>query len=545
MYLAICRHVILLSCLNAAASVLPTSSVSPTIHLSNHSTSFIAGMAFLGIAAAACIVALIAYVIRLRRSRSSWRFGLHKDDDVEGQDSYVNGIGMLAEKPNTTFDTPKHSNSFSDGHSIHVIPQLPSYANSPGGRYPVPRPVPPHANSEKSVDAPTQVLGPLKIKNYARGDFPSSCDESGQFSSPCAPSPLHGTPRERQAPFLGLGSGSLSLPWASESSNSEAMPTPGRLWQTGTLKGTLSDVGGRKTETTTIPPLPIPPFDSNLGLSNEGSRTDGWGATLRTSIFNALSGFTAQPKSEDKYTSFAASDTKSSERWRNTLTSRRSSALGKAGSTQAEGEIQDARSGSKALDNNLLFSQEALAINSSASTDHGLGICVDENLHGRCSPLPIPPLIIRKKSSTRSKRKMRGESFKSKVISISPRANSIYSPCPETSKLTQRLSGSISSRACSTPGGPGNSQVPRSNKSVYSSTMPLRPQFLRQPTAGSVCSFSSESSEMGDAELRVKQTLALRSRRKRTMEMGIPLGRSASTAGRKTYTDQGGGGDCV
>lgn len=517
---------------STAASALPTSSFSPTIHISEHSMSFIAGMTFLGIAVVACILTLVVYVTRLKRNRSSWCFGLDQDDDVERQDSYVRGIGigMLAGKPNTTFDTPKHSTSL-DG--IHVIPQLLSCANSPGGRYPMRRPAAPHVDSDESIETPTKVLGPLEIKNYARGDFTSSCDESGHLSSPCAPSSQFGTPRERQAPFLGLSSGRLSLPLTPVSRKPEATPAPASLLWTRPIESTVE---GSKRKSDDILPLPIPPFDSNLCLSNEGSRADGWGAALRTSIYNALSGLSAPAKAEDKYTTFAASDAKSSERWRNTLTSRGPSALEQSDSTQIEDAVQGTCFNTGVIGDGSSFSHEAPIISSSASTDHGLGISVHGNALQRRHPIPVPPLLIRKKQSSRSSRKTRRESLKAGVMSS--RANSIYSPCPDTSKLAQCLRGTINSRTCFTPGGSHNS-----SKNTHPSTMPSRPQFLRQPTAGSICSFSSESSEMGDAELRVKQTLALRARRKRTMEMGVPLCRSGSASAIGSYVLKGNDGN--
>ncbi|THH03698.1 hypothetical protein EW145_g6076 [Phellinidium pouzarii] len=492
----------------SVASLNASQSSSPVLPITNvnaagHTTVFYGGIVFISIVVFACILSFAAWMLRSQRNRPAWCGGGREDDDVENQDLGF-GLGIYLEKPMNGTDPPKASStSLSDAaHTVphinpFVLPPVFGFNTSSPGRYPTTMARPPtaHHDTADTAESPRQLLGSLQVNNYMPGDFSSSCDEAApRETAPRFKDPLTmglGTPREAlpgvTPRFLALGGQGLSMPWAPLNVKPSRAFSKADIAQSSSRKSDIMHTTGEGE----VPPLPMPPFSDTLSLAGEGGGgADGWGAALRSSIFNALSGLTngsARPV-EDKFTAIPASSSRSN-RWRGALSSSKDSGTGMAPSSSRSDRMGDAWTSPRARDNDLPFSQSRVA---TVSLDAGALSFNEFSTQGDCSRIaptePTTPLRLQKKGTTQR----RGDFFRTPIA-----------------------------------GGGHSLEVLKMNskgRSALSHTSLGRPAFLRNATGGSLTSFSSEESEtsrdLTHDELLAKRMLMLRARRKRGMGAG-------------------------
>ena len=309
--------------LNASQSSAATSPAH-NVNTVGHSVEVYGGIVFGGIIALACIVSFVAWLIRSQR-KSMCCCGKREEEDVENQDLGL-GLGIYLDKPGPAYNsqevksTPIPGSEFGSSQpNPFTLPAIQNIAAS-SSRYPMttPRPAPTHLLTTDTVEAPNRVLGPLQIKNYVSGDFPSSCDEGakspnlGGFRNPGVEAARESataiTPR-----FFGDEGQALGMPWPPLNIRSKHALSQVNMTHSPWKKGETARTGGEEE----FQRLPTPRFNfANTPKEDEEGNSDGWGATLRSTIYNALSGLTSRsPKPEDdKFTKLPASRSYSNRR---------------------------------------------------------------------------------------------------------------------------------------------------------------------------------------------------------------------------------------
>ncbi|KAH8114993.1 hypothetical protein DFH11DRAFT_1590823 [Phellopilus nigrolimitatus] len=528
----------------SSTSVIPT----PQNDAVGHSAEFYVGIVFISIVVVACILSFAAWILRSRRHRPSWcGGGGNEDEDMENQDLGF-GLGLYLEKPVDeagSARTVPQSNPF-------VLPPFTGFASSPQ-RNPtaVVRPPAAQLRPTDTAESPTQLLGRLQVNNYMEGDFSSSSDEATRPAP--APSRLLvdsesfleelGTPREAypglKPRFLGVEGRGLSMPWAPLNVNVKAARAPSKvdIAQLHSSRSVTAQTEGEDEDE--IMPLPMPHFRSTpphvqAGENESSGGVDGWSATLRSSLFSALSGLTGGTTAsvkppEDNFTTFPPSRSRSNNRWRGALSSHNDSNGGRemVPSDSHVSSMCDVWTSPKTIDSGLPFTQPG----SNLGMPVALGL-VDGKIDD-CSRVmslnSTTPLVLTKRGT---KSRLGNESNLRNQKTGDSRTSSIYIPCPRVSEKLAHRPARLGTRA-SKISRMSSSKLYSKRRSALSQSSLARPAFLKRITGGSATSFSSEASEttrgLTDEEALAKQVMLLRARRKRGLGTGIPMGRKLTT----------------
>lgn len=487
----------------SSVSATPVSDVTPSG--SGHSAQFYAGIVFLVIVVVACALSIVAWLLRSRRSRPYWCCGNSADDDVGGQEANM-GLGLYLEKP---FDNavPIRMPSVSatdnlDSPRSYTLPAINRISDSP---YPaMMRPPPVHVRKDIS-SPPGQVLGPLQVKNYIAGDFSSSSENLAKPYSPRGATGAFGASNGHD-PFGSsrFPAQTSPAPWAPLNTRSVRAPEQVHFTQSGargSFKAHPDD--GHDSD---IPSLPSPHFDRQDVPPTQDSMTDGWGATLRSSFFSALSAVKGQPTrtSEDRFTSLPS---------RGSSASRRKMPTG-------VGDIFPRSFAALKSNSDIPVSHSAPDFRPEQDFTPGS----EKELMENESYNTTAPLILRKKNTLHGVGFSEGQnSHVGDIGRTTSRASSVYT-------CTPGMPGDILSKSTlgrQTGGLSGPSQ------------MSVRPAFLKRGSSGvSVTSFNSDSSEdargQTDEEMFAKRVMMLRARRKKAMSRRTSSMRQPSLAGSRS-----------
>lgn len=490
----------------SSVSATPVSDVTPSG--SGHSAQFYAGIVFLVIVVVACALSIVAWLLRSRRSRPSWCCGNSADDDVGGQEANI-GLGLYLEKPFDNAD-PIRMPSISatnnlDSPRSYTLPAINRISDSP---YPaMMRPPPVHVRKDIS-SPPGQVLGPLQVKNYIAGDFSSSSENLAKPYSPRGATGAFGASNGHDpfgsSRFPAPPSQTSPAPWAPLNTRSVRAPEQVHFTQSrarGSFKAHPDD--GHDSD---IPSLPSPHFDRQDVLPTQDSTTDGWGATLRSSFFSALSAVKGQPTrtSEDRFTS---------------LPSRGSSAFRRKMPTGV-GDIFPRSFATLKTNSDFPVSHSAPDFRPEQDFTPGAENELMENEPYNTTA----PLTLRKKNTLHGVGFSEGQnSHFGNIGRTASRASSVYTCAPG-------VPGDVISKSTfgrRTGGLSGPSQ------------MSVRPAFLKRGSSGvSVTSFNSDSSEdaqgQTDEEMFAKRVMMLRARRKKAMSRRTSSMRQPSLAGSRS-----------
>lgn len=488
-----------------SVSATPVSDVTPSG--SGHSAQFYAGIVFLVIVVVACALSIVAWLLRSRRSRPSWCCGNSADDDVGGQEANM-GLGLYLEKP---FDNADPIRMLSiatnnlDSPRSYTLPAINRISDSP---YPAMMRPPPVQVRKNTSEPPGQVLGPLQVKNYIAGDFSSSSENLAKPYSPRGATGAFGISNGHDpfgsSRFPAPPSQTSPSPWAPLNMRSVRAPEQVHFTQSrarGSLKAYPDD--GHDSD---IPSLPSPHFDRQDVLPTEDSTTDGWGATLRSSFFSALSVVKGQPTRtcEDRFTSLPS---------RGSSASRRKMPTG-------VGDIFPRSFAALKTNSDIPVSHSAPDFRPEQDFTPGS----EKELMENESYNTTAPLILRKKNTLHGVGFSEGQNSHFRDIGrTTSRASSVYT-------CTPGMPGDIISKSTlgrQTGGLSGPSQ------------MSVRPAFLKRGSSGvSVTSFNSDSSEdargQTDEEMFAKRVMMLRARRKKAMSRRTSSMRQPSLAGSRS-----------
>ncbi|KAL5525301.1 hypothetical protein ACEPAF_9171 [Sanghuangporus sanghuang] len=497
-----------------ASQFSASASSAPTVAAASHSIEFYVGIGSIAVVSMACIFSLAAWLLRSRRKGFTCCFSSKHDEDVENQDLGL-GLGLYLDTPGNGFDQKVHSTPFpetaytnSQGNHPY-LPALHAASSSPHG-YPTTlmRPVAPHSSTDSSVQAPDRLLGPLRVRNYVSGDLPSSGDEA-------APSPIreYGVPREPQPygtqRYLGVEGNGSYMPWAPLNIKSSPVRNQQNIAQSPLRKTEATQAGGEEQNYT----LPTPPFGFTRTRKDEERSPSGWGDTLRSSIYAALSGSSEGDSKTDQVGSQALPGSYArSDRWRTVLSSQKAPVADMVTSEDTTPTGHQARASNYPLSG---FGHGVATFDSI-----GLRLRMEERVDSSAASMASSaPLTVSKKHERGSKRS--SGYVKPRTMS---RENSVYSPHPYTGRRSAKRRPKCAKRA---------SVITQMSMGTRD-----RPEFLRQPTTDTVTSFSSEASGPSRAltteELRAKRTMMLRARRKRGM--GMSSGTAKRPSGRITHT---------
>ncbi|EJD04835.1 uncharacterized protein FOMMEDRAFT_166600 [Fomitiporia mediterranea MF3/22] len=497
----------------------PSNIASPVsnVNTSGHSAEFYGGIVFGAVVALACLISFVTWLLKSRRKKPLCCGGGRDDEDVENQDLGY-GLGLYMDKPINDFDSSKvfptpfpESTRINSQPGTTTLPTFNDITNSPG-RYPSPtmRPVAAHLLTSDTITGPDRLLGPLQIKNYVSGDLPSSGDEAvvhpkigSELEAPCE---RHASVPPR---FPGLEEQGLSSPWPPLNIKSTRGPNQVSVAHTTVKKGEEVQAGGVEDD---FRPLPTPAFGYSIAPKDDGiSSPDTWGATLRSSIYTALSGLagsTSKPEEEKPETSQSYGSC--SNRWRNVLPSKSTTFDVLAAELRYE-DLYDmkTRPNADAIGlSHMNSGHDAVGINAVGLGMKASGKDLGAHAAHAASSENTAPLKLSTRRPIKARSKLHSTSVQSAPMS---RASSSYSTDSRT----------VRNFSMHTPKGLKRHSVGPQSSSIAG----RRPEFLRKPTAASSTSFSSEASEsskdLTDEEMRAKRTMMLRARRKRGMGMNI------------------------
>lgn len=499
------------SATSSSSTTSASASTLPILSVSRHSPQFYVGLSFIGVVILACLVSFASWMLRSRRRRPSRRGESNGNSDLENQE-FGFGLGLYLEKPSESNDHlvkvplgdfPEDDRSIRL-RQVPIIPQVSGYTGSPGRvHFPPVHPCALQDGSTDTLQIRNQTLGPLHVKNYVPGDFSSSCDE---LVKPTA-SPLHnilsaryGTPHEGKASpsprFRGVGGCASSVRLPPPPIDNGQAPVP-------SIMNTAHN--SSKAGEEMFSPLPMPPFRVSAPETTNGvKRADSWGNTLRTSIFNALSGLTGgstKTVEEERYTA-PIMDSSRPGRWQDALFPRVDSPAVESILPLSSNRFEETNMRPKAIDTGRSIGKVAGNSNPGLCTDvPALGPCKDGTTDAR-SPKPTLPLKLQKK---------RRDEYSENSLS---RASSVYSqPGPDVLV-------------------PARTRVSETNVKHRCSLVqptPPRPAFLRRATGSSATSFSSDCSstsrELAEGELAAKRVMRVRARRKQLMSSTMGTGK--------------------
>ncbi|KDQ56091.1 hypothetical protein JAAARDRAFT_320385 [Jaapia argillacea MUCL 33604] len=515
------------------SAVATTPSPTAASAASSHKTSSGIGIAFGTITAVAFLAALVAFFFRAhrrarqRRRTASSKWPWNDDQGMEEKDigfgygvgvGHSSGTGGWDHEPEPVLDAAEPADSYyrtehGDFHqdlfgSVQFPPgiHVESRGEDSHNQFPNTSPLPP---SVVSADFGAQ-HGSLQIANMVPGDVVLSGDEFSRPATALDMAPqdrVLGTPRElvpgEKPRFLGLHDGGLRVPWGKDTEHG-------------------SDDGVSRESN--WEPLPFPGDSSarDAGTACEvpsGRASEGWTASLRSNLANALSAVSggyisgsSQGIEEDKFTSLPRRTKRTSTRNKATR-----QPLGRDPTTRSTAS--------------KLWTLE--------ETAEGAGVVHIRGSHEDVGPTP-PLKIATKPAAVLLKSHQKGQLFVPAQSASVTRASSIYSTAsasefdteppprlPSIPPMSRNLSlGGTKNGMSSAEGG----TMRRTSQFRKEERMDGRPKVMTRLSSSNCSSGScgsevstSSSERLSDEEKAAQK--ALRERRRKVMGMGIGRGR--------------------